>query len=53
LKRYHSGGYTTLPFRPSSYNNELDKWTKETTLQCNGEWIVGTKKMNVRDLLTL
>jgi hypothetical protein len=35
------------------YNNELDKWAKETTLQCNGEWIVGTKKVNVRDLLTL
>ena len=35
------------------YDDELDKWAKETTLQCNGEWIIDTKKVNVGDLLTL
>ncbi|CAG8818087.1 29650_t:CDS:10 [Gigaspora margarita] len=35
------------------YNDELDKLAKETTLQSNGEWIIGTNKVNVRDLLTL
>ncbi|KAF0485240.1 hypothetical protein F8M41_022852 [Gigaspora margarita] len=35
------------------YNDELDKLAKKTTLQSNGEWIIGTNKVNVRDLLTL
>ncbi|CAI2171182.1 3253_t:CDS:10 [Funneliformis geosporum] len=33
-------------------NNGLDKWAKET-LQRNGEWLVGNKKVNVHDLLVL
>jgi hypothetical protein len=63
----HQGGNRSPPSRPScvvdridtisdtaiDYNNELDKWAKETTLQRNGEWIIGTNKVNVRDLLTL
>ena len=34
----------------TDYNDELDKLAKETTLQSNGEWIIGTNKVNVRDL---
>ncbi|CAI2185194.1 10826_t:CDS:10 [Funneliformis geosporum] len=45
LKGYHQGGNTSPPSQPSC--------AKETTLQRNGEWIIGTNKVNVRDLLTL
>jgi hypothetical protein len=69
LKKNHQGGITSQPssvvdsiFKSDTtdttdttidYNDELDKLAKETTLQSNGEWIIGTNKVNVRDLLTL